>query len=61
MKIIHEQDGTPNVAVMATKGEPTVEIAKKHVPAGKRFKLVADNAVPETHDFSNNDGTGERA
>ena len=61
MKIIHEQDGTSVVAVMATKGEPTVEIAKKHVPAGKRFKLVADNAVPETHDFSNNDGTGERA
>jgi hypothetical protein len=61
MKIIYEQDDHVHVAVMALKGEPTPEIAKKHVPAGKRFKLVADDAVPETHDFTNNDGTGERA
>ena len=61
MKIIYEQDDHEHVAVMAVKGEPTVEIAKKHVPAGKRFKLVANDAVPDTHDFTNNDGTGERA
>ena len=61
MKIIYEQDDHVHVAVMAVKGELTVEIAKKNVPAGKRFKLVADDAVPETHDFTNNDGTGERA
>ena len=61
MKIIYEQDDHEHVALMAVTGEPTVEIAKQHVPAGKRFKLVANDAVPDTHDFTNNDGTGERA
>lgn len=61
MKIIHEQDDHEQVAVMATKIEPTVDMAKASVPAGKRFKIVADDAVPDTYDFTVNDGTGERA
>lgn len=61
MKIIYEQDDHVHVAVMAVKGEATVDQGKKSVPAGKRFKLVADDAVPDTWDFTNNDGVGERA
>ena len=61
MKIIYEQDDHVHVAVMAVKGETTVDKAKQSVPAGKRFKLVSDDAVPDTWDFANNDGVGERA
>lgn len=61
MKIIYEQDNHEHVAVMATKTEPTIDMAKAVVPAGKRFKIVADDAVPETYNFASNDGTGERA
>jgi len=60
MKIIYEQDDHEHVAVMAVKGEITVDIAKKHVPKGQRFKIVEDVNIPETYDFTDNDGMGER-
>ncbi len=59
MKIIYEQTDHEHVAVMATKLEPTIAMAMKMVPTGRRFKLVADDAIPSTHDFADNDGTGD--
>lgn len=61
MKIIYEQDDHVHVAVMAVKGGAKAETAASLVPKGKRFKLVADDASVETHNFAaDNDGTGTR-
>lgn len=74
MKIIYPQDDD-TVAVMAVnprllETHTLVEVGTKHVPAGKKFKVVEDSDLPQDEEFwaawrvdftSDFDGIGEAA